>query len=533
METVQVERAPRQKRIAIGARVSAKVGELIDEGGARRHRSRLNGTVLSAVDSRQYQVLFDDGSTRIIYSNNLKVEHPITSLPPDLRHPNQRPTEDVDDKSETEHLPPEHDEDSDSEDKESDELENTQTGDLPVGALPSMDEINTGTRYDQAKSAALRKIDGKLGTTITETHKSKRKTVIWTVIPGYTSTSPLSAHPNDSHGLKYLMELPKNTVLASLFIELMSKDKAHILVLLSKMNRAIREARDSKAKEFAPEEFLIGIALLIGACEFEQQGVNCFSSRDQSPTDSDYGFVSLSPCPNFERWMLFNRFKDFRRFLPSIWIDHEDEHTDPWWKFYKAIETFNEIRKVKLVKGDWALIDESMSAWRPRTTRLGGLPNISHIPRKPEPLGTEFKSIADPSTGCMLGLEIQRGKEGMESLEYNRQYGNTCGCTMRLSDIAGCKGVKGDAWFGSVLNCVSLKLKGYDSVLQIKQNSSLYPKAFVDEMLGDAPGGVAVFLSGSLDGVNLIATGYRYSRKTILYFIMSENAGYYNIRRSI
>jgi hypothetical protein len=104
---------------------------------------------------------------------------------------------------------------------------------------------------------------------------------------------------------------------------------------------------------------------------------------------------------------------------------------------------------------------------------------------------------------------------------------------MRLSDIAGCKGVKGDAWFGSVLNCVSLKLKGYDSVLQIKQNSSLYPKAFVDEMLGDAPGGVAVFLSGSLDGVNLIATGYRYSRKTILYFIMSENAGYYNIRRSI
>jgi len=70
-----------------------------------------------------------------------------------------------------------------------------------------------------------------------------------------------------------------------------------------------------------------------------------------------------------------------------------------------------------------------------------------------------------------------------------------------------------------------MKLKGYESVFQIKQNHSLYPKAFVDEMLRDAPGGVPVFLSGTLDGVNLIATGYRYSRKTILYFIMSEGAG--------
>ncbi len=120
MENVQVGRAPRQKRIAIGSRVSAKVGELIDEGGARRHRSRLNGTVLSAVDSRQYQVLFDDGSTRIMFSNNLKVEHQTTSLPPDLRPPNQSPTEDVDDKSEAEHLPPEHDEDSESDEPDGD-----------------------------------------------------------------------------------------------------------------------------------------------------------------------------------------------------------------------------------------------------------------------------------------------------------------------------------------------------------------------------------------------------------------------------
>ncbi len=41
MEDSQVERTRRQKRVAIGARVSAKVGDLIDEGGGRRHRLRM------------------------------------------------------------------------------------------------------------------------------------------------------------------------------------------------------------------------------------------------------------------------------------------------------------------------------------------------------------------------------------------------------------------------------------------------------------------------------------------------------------
>jgi hypothetical protein len=45
------------------------------------------------------------------------------------------------------------------------------------------------------------------------------------------------------------------------------------------------------------------------------------------------------------------------------------------------------------------LLDESMSAWCPRKTKTGGLPNISFILRKPEPLGKEFKSMACLETG--------------------------------------------------------------------------------------------------------------------------------------
>jgi hypothetical protein len=45
------------------------------------------------------------------------------------------------------------------------------------------------------------------------------------------------------------------------------------------------------------------------------------------------------------------------------------------------------------------LLDESMSAWCPRKDKTGGLPNISFILRKPEPLGTEFKSMSCFVTG--------------------------------------------------------------------------------------------------------------------------------------
>ena len=49
--------------------------------------------------------------------------------------------------------------------------------------------------------------------------------------------------------------------------------------------------------------------------------------------------------------------------------------------------------------------------------KTGGLPNISFVARKPKPLGTEFKCIADGEKGIMLGLEVCEGKEAMQNKE--------------------------------------------------------------------------------------------------------------------
>ena len=58
--------------------------------------------------------------------------------------------------------------------------------------------------------------------------------------------------------------------------------------------------------------------------------------------------------------------------------------------------------------------DESMSVIRFRTTAKGNLPHLSNILRNPEPLGTEFKTVACSVTGYLIFIEVQRGKEGVK-----------------------------------------------------------------------------------------------------------------------
>ncbi len=109
--------------------------------------------------------------------------------------------------------------------------------------------------------------------------------------------------------------------------------------------------------------------------------------KGEEDDDEVDDWPSNSPSPAFEKCMAFCRFKDFRRFFPSIYADKSRKETDVWWQFSGAIDEFNLIRTTKLTCSHWISVDESMCAWRPRTAALGGLPNISFVVRKPEPLG--------------------------------------------------------------------------------------------------------------------------------------------------
>ena len=67
--------------------------------------------------------------------------------------------------------------------------------------------------------------------------------------------------------------------------------------------------------------------------------------------------------------------------------------------------------------------DESMSAIRFCTTSKGNLPHFSYILNNPEPIGTEFKTVACSITGDLIFLETQ---------QYHLELGATAACTKIL-----------------------------------------------------------------------------------------------------
>jgi hypothetical protein len=106
------------------------------------------------------------------------------------------------------------------------------------------------------------------------------------------------------------------------------------------MNDAVAQS-SFKCKKFTGEIF-IGLALLIVACEFSQKDVELFISKDQAcnADDRDDFWRSISPSSQFEQFMPFGSFKDFRQFLPKIHIHENVKDTDPCCQFLGAVDEF-------------------------------------------------------------------------------------------------------------------------------------------------------------------------------------------------
>ena len=78
--------------------------------------------------------------------------------------------------------------------------------------------------------------------------------------------------------------------------------------------------------------------------------------------------------------------------------------------------------------------DEFMSAFRFWTKAKGDLPHLSYIFSKPDPMGTEFKTVACYVTGSLQFVEVQIVKKGMSNSKYQNQLGSTAVCTKRMTE---------------------------------------------------------------------------------------------------
>ena len=133
-------------------------------------------------------------------------------------------------------------------------------------------------------------------------------------------------------------------------------------------------------------------------------------------------------------------------------------------------------------------MDESMSPWRPKTTKTGGLPNITFEPRKPKPIGTMLKNGVEATTGIMVTQDIVEGADGQREKKYDGDVSSLPRKEPIMTHVAEtlrqCKSAKvelggwvgGNAWFGSIPCVVELENKlGLFSTFIMKQNVQYCP----------------------------------------------------------
>ena len=108
--------------------------------------------------------------------------------------------------------------------------------------------------------------------------------------------------------------------------------------------------------------------------------------------DKDAKLIEYLEGIDLSKVMPKYRAQQLIKYLPYAF--HGDDPTDPWNPIISLIDGFNSNRARKVAASYCKVLDETMSAWSPTTTKYGGLPFLSFILRKPTPLGTEFKSVA-------------------------------------------------------------------------------------------------------------------------------------------
>jgi hypothetical protein len=77
--------------------------------------------------------------------------------------------------------------------------------------------------------------------------------------------------------------------------------------------------------------------------------INYLMSSDFDDEDDATGaeyWPSICPSLQYEQFMSFSQFNEFRSLLPCIWIDEARKENDLWYKLSAAVDEFNEIHKL-------------------------------------------------------------------------------------------------------------------------------------------------------------------------------------------
>ena len=247
----------------------------------------------------------------------------------------------------------------------------------------------------------------------------------------------------------------------------------------------------------------------------------------------------FEPHANFGQFIPINYFECFAAGFPYLWCDEKYWYTDPkslpWEVILPFFDDYNTKRNT-LLAVVYLVLDESMSGWRPKTSKTGGLPNISYEPRKPVELGTMARDAAECTSGVMAFLDIvqdivnQRRKKYTGDPSHMPKGENVyvhVAETLRQAEGAGLKKggwLCGDAWFGSIPCSVELMRRlGVHSTFVIKQNTQYYPMEVLNAILRarfpSSAAGHWVVMKATISEVDLFVMAYAWSARGVSYIV--------------
>jgi hypothetical protein len=182
-------------------------------------------------------------------------------------------------------------------------------------------------------------------------------------------------------------------------------------------------------------------------------------------------------------------------------------------------------------------LDESMSGWRPKSTKTGGLPKLSWEPQKPVPLGTMFRNGVECMSGILVFQDVVQDAEVMKQNEYFGEKSSmpngmeipahAAEVLRKIKEQTSLKGAGwagGDTWFGSMVTALEAKkCLNVDSTWIIKDNHAFYLMgalhAVIKAQFGTNMAGNWVTMMTTIDGVKMMVMAYAWSQKGISYFL--------------
>jgi hypothetical protein len=176
-----------------------------------------------------------------------------------------------------------------------------------------------------------------------------------------------------------------------------------------------------KYKDWRQEHIADALMIFIGGTQYKQ-GTDLWAQDTKG----------LLAAPDFGKFLSKDRFERILRYWARgpLGIDEKLEE-EPWSEVEWWLKGHNDKRKRWLRAGSRVTPDEMMMAWT-GYSGPGGIPHLSFVKRKPQPLGAELKAVCDGTTGVCMLVELQEGKERMRRKAFTDEYGATTACTVRM-----------------------------------------------------------------------------------------------------